>query len=63
MWGPRRSHADSAATSAKTAVKTIKGPREENLQCDMIFPTIRRPKSSWIMGAKPKPLVLGGKVD
>uniref|UniRef100_A0A0D3FQ22 Uncharacterized protein n=1 Tax=Oryza barthii TaxID=65489 RepID=A0A0D3FQ22_9ORYZ len=28
MWGPRGSHADSAATSDKTGLKTTEGSRE-----------------------------------
>jgi hypothetical protein len=27
MWGPRGSHADSAATSDKTGLKTAEGPQ------------------------------------
>uniref|UniRef100_A0A0D3FP66 Uncharacterized protein n=1 Tax=Oryza barthii TaxID=65489 RepID=A0A0D3FP66_9ORYZ len=27
MWGPRGSHADSAATSDKTGLKTTEGPQ------------------------------------
>uniref|UniRef100_A0A0E0NZ76 Uncharacterized protein n=1 Tax=Oryza rufipogon TaxID=4529 RepID=A0A0E0NZ76_ORYRU len=39
----------------KKNLSLIQEEEEENLQCDMIFPTITRPKSSWIMGANPKP--------
>uniref|UniRef100_A0A0E0BGW6 Uncharacterized protein n=1 Tax=Oryza glumipatula TaxID=40148 RepID=A0A0E0BGW6_9ORYZ len=31
MWGPRESHAESAATSAKTEVKTTEGPSLETI--------------------------------